>query len=81
MTLRVAIWLALRFVDTVAVLVPFAQRAEWKREWTAEIRCRSAHLRRSPRPRWSTHTDLLRRALGSLSAISCAKAPTCPIST
>jgi putative ABC transport system permease protein len=66
MTLRVAVWLALRFVDTVAVLVPQAQRAEWTREWAAEISHRSAHLRRSPRPHWSTHMDLLRRALGSL---------------
>jgi len=60
---RFALWLALRIVAAVALLVPGAARAAWRREWDAELRCRSARLRHLA---WRTNMDLIRRALGSL---------------
>jgi hypothetical protein len=35
---RLALWLALRVVGVVALLVPRAARADWTREWDAELR-------------------------------------------
>jgi putative ABC transport system permease protein len=64
---RLALSLALRIVETIAVLVPVAARAEWRREWSAELRHRSTHLQRHPHPTWRTDMDLIRRAAGSLS--------------
>ena len=53
---RLALWLALWIVRTVAMLVPARLRADWKREWDAEL-MHSAHL---------TAMDRITRALGSL---------------
>jgi putative ABC transport system permease protein len=66
MTARLVLWLALRVVAVVAFLVPRAARADWTREWDAELRHRSAQLRHQRDLTWRTNMDLLRRALGSL---------------
>jgi putative ABC transport system permease protein len=66
MMFRLAFWLALHIVRAVAMLVPAAVRADWRREWDAELRHRSAHLRRAPNLTWRTNMDLIGRALGSL---------------
>jgi len=58
--------LALRIVRAVAVLVPAAARADWLREWEAELQHRSARLQRRSGPTWRTKMDLASRALGSL---------------
>jgi putative ABC transport system permease protein len=63
---RLALWLALRIVGAVAMLVPAAARADWRREWDAELRHRSAHPRHGRNPTWATNRDLIARALGSL---------------
>jgi predicted permease len=63
---RLALWLALRIVRAVAMLVPAAARADWRREWDAELEHRSRHLRRRRHPAWRTDMDLIGRALGSL---------------
>jgi putative ABC transport system permease protein len=63
---RLALWLALRIVGAVAMLVPAAARADWRREWDAELRHRSAHPRHGRHPTWTTNKDLITRALGSL---------------
>lgn len=66
MTSRLAFWLALRIVRVVAMLVPAAVRADWRREWDAELRHRAALLCRRRNVTWRTNMELLRRALGSL---------------
>jgi len=63
---RLAFWLAQRIVRTVAMLVPAAIRADWRREWDAELRYRFAHVRRRPNFTWRMDMELIRRALGSL---------------
>jgi hypothetical protein len=63
---RLALWLALRVVGVIGMLVPRAARADWTREWDAELRHRSAQLRRRRDVTWRTNMELLRRALGSL---------------
>jgi putative ABC transport system permease protein len=59
---RFALWLALRIVDVISVLVPAAARADWRREWEAELWHRSASRRLTRR----TNMDLIGRALGAL---------------
>jgi putative ABC transport system permease protein len=61
-----ALWLSLRIVEAIAWLVPAAERAEWKREWDAELRHRAAHVRRRQHMRWKANMDLISRALGAL---------------
>jgi putative ABC transport system permease protein len=63
---RFTLWLALRIVSLVAVLVPAARRAEWRQEWDAELRHRSAQLRRRRHPSWRSDMSLVSRALGAL---------------
>lgn len=63
---RLAFWLALRIVRVVAMLVPAAVRADWRREWDAELRHRAALLCRRRNLTWRTNMDLISRALGSL---------------
>ncbi len=57
---RLALWLALRVVGAIAVVVPAVARADWKREWEAELRHRAQD------PTWRTNMSLISRALGSL---------------
>jgi putative ABC transport system permease protein len=64
---RLALWLALRVIGAVAMLVPAAARADWRREWDAELRHRSAQLRRRRNLTWRTNMNLVSRALGALS--------------
>jgi hypothetical protein len=66
MIARLALWLALRIVGAVAMLVPAAVRADWRREWDAELRHRATQLRRRRNLPWRTNMDLIGRALGSL---------------
>ncbi|MGB2715809.1 MAG: ABC transporter permease, partial [Vicinamibacterales bacterium] len=61
-----ALWFALRVVGVVARLVPRSARAEWTREWDAELRNQSSQLRRRRHVTWRTDMELLTRALGSL---------------
>jgi putative ABC transport system permease protein len=56
---RFALALALRIVDIVSLIVPAAERADWKREWRAELQ--HLAMQRQPQPR-----RLIGRALGSL---------------
>ena len=63
---RLALALALRIVRAVAMLVPAAFRTDWRREWEAELRHRSAHLHSRRSLTWRTNMDLISRALGSL---------------
>jgi putative ABC transport system permease protein len=57
---RLALWLALRVIRAVGVVVPAVARAEWKREWEAELHHHAQDLTRS------TNMSLISRALGSL---------------
>jgi putative ABC transport system permease protein len=66
MIARLALWIALRIVAAVAVVVPAAERADWRREWEAELQHRWASLGRGRRITWRTSMDLIRRALGTL---------------
>jgi putative ABC transport system permease protein len=63
---RIALWLALQIVRAVAILVPAANRADWRREWEAELLYHLAQLRRRPNRTWRTDMNLVSRALGSL---------------
>lgn len=63
---RLALWLALRIVRVVAAVVPRAARADWTREWDAELRHQSAQPRHGRDRTWRTDMTLLRRALGSI---------------
>ncbi len=64
--LRLSLWLAMRIVSVAAMLVPAAARAEWRREWQAELSHRSAHLRSRRNLTWTMTMDLTGRALGSV---------------
>jgi len=57
---RVALWLALRVVGAIALVVPAAARADWKREWEAELRHRAQDRT------WRSDMSLISRAMGSL---------------
>jgi putative ABC transport system permease protein len=60
---RLALWLALRVIGAIGVVVPPVARADWKREWEAELR----HRAQAPTSRtWRTNMSLISRALGSL---------------
>jgi hypothetical protein len=63
---RLALWLALRVIRAVAALVPSAARADWKREWEAELHHRVAQGRRMHDLTWRTNMSLISRAFGSL---------------
>ena len=65
MTRRLALWLALRTIEVVAILVPAAARSDWKREWHGELRYRSAQLQRRRNGDWRANMDLLGKALGA----------------
>jgi putative ABC transport system permease protein len=66
MMARLALWLALHIVRVVAMLVPTASRADWQREWEAELQHRSSYLQRRRNLTWRSNIDLIRRALGSM---------------
>jgi hypothetical protein len=65
MTRRLALWLALRTIEVVAILVPAAARSDWKREWHGELRYRSGQLQRRRTGDWRANMDLLGKALGA----------------
>jgi putative ABC transport system permease protein len=58
--------IALRIVNTIALLVPPAMRGEWQREWDAELRHQSAQLQRTRTRSSRSQMSLIGRAFGSL---------------
>ena len=52
-------------IKFIGVIVPRRLRADWRREWEAELRCREESLTEWDRLNWSTKLDLLRRSLGA----------------
>ena len=66
MTPRLMLEVALRIVRAVARLVPAASRADWTREWEAELWHQSQDRQRSQRLTWRTNMDLIIRALSSV---------------
>jgi putative ABC transport system permease protein len=61
---RLGLWIALRIVRAAAMLTPSSSRAEWMREWDAELRHRAGRPRMN-RSAWRTDMDLIVRALGA----------------
>ncbi len=57
---------ALRIVAVTSVVVPRVERAEWRREWEAELVHRWGSLRGQRQLSWRTSMDLIRRAFGAL---------------
>ena len=58
--------IALRIVRLTSVVVPRVERAEWRREWEAELVHRWGSLRGQRQLSWRTSMDLIRRAFGAL---------------
>jgi putative ABC transport system permease protein len=58
--------IALRIISTIALIVPRVARAEWQREWDAELRYRSGQLARTRTFSWRSTMGLIARAFGSL---------------
>src|SRR5215471_13977845 len=52
----------LRLIALVGVIVPRRLRADWRREWEAELRHREELLAEWDRPDWRAKLDLLRRS-------------------
>jgi putative ABC transport system permease protein len=52
-------------IKFIGVLVPQRLRADWRREWEAELLCREALLAEWENLNWRTKLDLLRRSLGA----------------
>ena len=67
MTSRFALRVALWIVRAAAAVVPSASRADWAREWDAELRHRSRTRCSRPSTRQSMNMKLIGLALGSLS--------------
>ena len=63
---RLALRLSLSIVRAVGWLVPAAVRADWIREWEAELQYRSTHSAPRPAAMWRANLGLVGRALGSL---------------
>ncbi|MBO0861919.1 MAG: ABC transporter permease, partial [Chloracidobacterium sp.] len=60
--LKFHLWL----IKSIGVIVPRQLRADWRREWEAELRSREALLAEWDKLNWETRLDLLRRSLGAL---------------
>jgi putative ABC transport system permease protein len=54
-----------RLIHLIGVIVPRRLRADWRREWQAELRCREMQLAEWDRLNWLSKLDLLRRSLGA----------------
>ena len=63
---RLALWLALRVIEAIAMVVPVAARTDWKREWEAELLHRAAQRPHAQDRSWRKNMSLISRALGSL---------------
>src|SRR5688500_1413292 len=59
---RLSLWI----LRMISALVPAAARADWLREWEAEVQHRSTRLAERPHTDWRHDMDLFRRALGAL---------------
>jgi predicted permease len=55
----------LRLIRAIGVIVPRRLRADWRREWEAELRYREELLNEWDRLDWGKKLDLLRRSLGA----------------
>ena len=62
---RLTLWFSRRIVRMAAALLPPARRADWRREWDAELQHESRSLQRRDRS-WQAHVRLIRRAFGAL---------------
>jgi macrolide transport system ATP-binding/permease protein len=62
-TTRFRFWLWL--IRLIGVIVPRRLRADWRREWEAELLCRESLLAEWERLDWRNKLDLLRRSLGA----------------
>jgi putative ABC transport system permease protein len=60
--LRLSLW----FLRIVSAIVPAAARAEWRREWEAEVLYRAARAPDGSAPDWRDDVDLARRTMGAL---------------
>ncbi len=58
--------LCLALLALVGRLVPASMRADWQREWEAEVRAAWRRLERQPVPAWNRSALLLRRTSGSV---------------
>src|SRR5262245_4071792 len=63
-TTRFRFWLWL--IRAVGVIVPRRLRADWRREWEAELRHREELLAEWDRLNWRAKLDLLRRSMSAL---------------
>jgi putative ABC transport system permease protein len=63
---RLALRLAQRIVRAIALLVPAADRVEWRREWEGELWHYQARLERRRHLTWRMQMNLVRLACGSL---------------
>jgi predicted permease len=57
---------ALRIVRLCAWLVPADRRADWRRQWAADLAAQAGFLRADRRPPAAIRRDLVRRSLGAL---------------
>src|SRR5215813_8121288 len=55
----------LRLIRVIGVIVPLRLRADWRREWEAELRYREQLLADWDRLDWRNRLDLIRRSLGA----------------
>lgn len=63
---RLPLWIARRVVRAVAFLVPSPSRADWIREWEAELFHQSRSRDRDPRAARTGNLDLIVRSLGAV---------------
>ena len=52
-------------IHVVSAFIPKRLRADWRREWEAELLHHESTLAKWNRPRWRTRMDLVRQSLGS----------------
>src|SRR5262245_14998583 len=62
---RLRMNLYVRLIRAIGVIVPCRLRADWRREWEAELRYREEMLAEWNRLDWRQKVDLLRRSLGA----------------
>ena len=53
-------------IQFIGLIVPRRLRADWRKEWEAELRCRETLLAEWDRLDWQPKLDLLRRSFGAL---------------
>ena len=58
-------------IRVVSAFIPKRLRAEWRREWEAELLHQESTLANWSRPHWRTRMDLVRQSLGSTWDAAC----------